>query len=146
MNPKQGYRLVLPQGWRKVDKAGADALFEDPARTSTSLGVVVNPVRVKDIASFGSLEDVGQKLLEAERKKVGRWTRRRRRAAAHRQQIAPAAPSARLSGALAALEEALLLPILNLTARCLSHHPSVSQQKARAAAGGALGSGGVPSC
>ena len=47
-------------------------LFEDPARRSTSLGVTVNPVRVPDIGSFGTLEAVGEKLLEAERKKVRR--------------------------------------------------------------------------
>ena len=37
-------------------QAGADALFEDPDRRSTSLGVTVNPVRVPDIAGFGTLQ------------------------------------------------------------------------------------------
>lgn len=33
--------------------------------------MTVNPVRVADISGFGTLEAVGEKLLEAERKKVG---------------------------------------------------------------------------
>jgi len=44
-------------------------LFEDPARRSTSVGVTVNPVRVRQIQDFGSLQQVGDKLLEAERAK-----------------------------------------------------------------------------
>lgn len=96
--------MQVPGGWRKKDKAGADALFEvrplrrreqraaeakrriliraidcgaaasvlqDPARASTSLGIVVNPVRVADIGAFGGLQEVGEKLLQAERAKDG---------------------------------------------------------------------------
>lgn len=37
---------------------------------STSVGVTVNPVRVDRIEAFGTLDLVGQRLLEAERKKV----------------------------------------------------------------------------
>ena len=49
---------------------GADALFEDPGRRSSSVGVTVNPVRIQRIQDFGGLEEVGQRLLDAERKKV----------------------------------------------------------------------------
>ncbi len=50
---------------------GADALFEDPARRSTSVGVTANPVKVGGIRDFGSVEQVGERLLAAERAKVG---------------------------------------------------------------------------
>jgi hypothetical protein len=46
-------------------------LFEDPERRSTSVGVTVSPVRVATIGQFGDVAAVGQRLLEAERKKVG---------------------------------------------------------------------------
>lgn len=49
---------------------GADALIEDPSKRSTSVGVTVNPVRVQNIKDFGTLDDVGQKLMQAEQKKV----------------------------------------------------------------------------
>jgi hypothetical protein len=45
-------------------------LFEDPGRRSTSAGVTVSRVRVASIDQFGDLAAVGQRLLEAERKKV----------------------------------------------------------------------------
>jgi len=51
--------------------SGADVLFEDPERRSTSVGVTVSPVRVANIGQFGDLTAVGQRLLEAEQKKVG---------------------------------------------------------------------------
>ncbi|KAF5833333.1 hypothetical protein DUNSADRAFT_10413 [Dunaliella salina] len=61
--------MMVPVGWEKKGKAGADVLFEDPARRSTSIGVTVNPVRVPRIEEFGSLEVIGQRLLDTERKK-----------------------------------------------------------------------------
>jgi len=69
MNSKQGYALALPAGWERKDQAGADALWEDPGRRSTSVGVTVNPVRVASIQSFGDLDLVGSRLLDTERKK-----------------------------------------------------------------------------
>ncbi|KAG2453834.1 hypothetical protein HYH02_002041 [Chlamydomonas schloesseri] len=68
-NAAQKYQLLVPASWESKGKAGADALFEDPARRSTSVGVTVNPVKVASIDKFGSLAEVGDKLLEAERKK-----------------------------------------------------------------------------
>ena len=47
------FHPLLPSN---TPQAGADALFEDPDRRSTSLGVTVNPVRVPDIAGFGTLQ------------------------------------------------------------------------------------------
>ncbi|KXZ55621.1 hypothetical protein GPECTOR_2g1171 [Gonium pectorale] len=69
VNAKQQYRLLVPAAWEAKGKAGADVLFEDPSRRSTSLGITVNPVKVASIEQFGGLQDVGDKLLDAERKK-----------------------------------------------------------------------------
>ncbi|KAG2434027.1 hypothetical protein HXX76_007756 [Chlamydomonas incerta] len=69
INAAQKYQLQVPASWESKGKAGADALFEDPARRSTAVGVTVNPVKVASIDQFGSLAEVGDKLLEAERKK-----------------------------------------------------------------------------
>jgi hypothetical protein len=68
-DPRQGYRITPPQGWDFKQKAGADALWEDPARRSSSLGVTVSPVRVASLAAFGPLDAVGTRLLDAERRK-----------------------------------------------------------------------------
>eukprot|EP00879_Flechtneria_rotunda_P019291 GHRR01020260.1.p1 GENE.GHRR01020260.1~~GHRR01020260.1.p1 ORF type:complete len:172 (+),score=54.67 GHRR01020260.1:133-648(+) len=70
-NAQQQYRLSIPSSWEKKDKAGADVLFEDPSRRSTSVGVTVSPVRVASIEKFGDLQVVGQRLLNAEQNKVG---------------------------------------------------------------------------
>jgi hypothetical protein len=40
-NPLQQYSLQRPAGWKQVDKAGADSLFENPDRRGTNLGVTV---------------------------------------------------------------------------------------------------------
>jgi len=66
---RQAYALAPPAGWELKKKAGADALWEDPARRSSSLGVTVAPVRVASLASFGPLAAVGERLLGAERAK-----------------------------------------------------------------------------
>lgn len=76
-NSAQGYRLTVPASFESVGKAGADALFEDPGQRSTSVGVTVNPVKVSRIQEFGGLEDVGNRLLAAERNKVRRSIRLR---------------------------------------------------------------------
>ncbi|GLC40552.1 hypothetical protein PLESTB_000046000 [Pleodorina starrii] len=68
-NAKQRYTLMVPASWDAKGKAGADVLFEDPSRRSTSVGVTVNPVKVPTIRQFGGLQEVGDKLLEAERRK-----------------------------------------------------------------------------
>jgi hypothetical protein len=70
VSEKQGYRLELPASWQDKSKAGADALFEDPLRPSTNVGITVAPVRVSNIAQFGDLNTVSSRLLAAEQKKV----------------------------------------------------------------------------
>ncbi|KAI8468151.1 MAG: PsbP-domain-containing protein [Monoraphidium minutum] len=69
VNPAQQYSLSVPRDWERKEKAGADILFEDPARRSTNVGVTVSPVRVESIDKFGSLGAVGARLLETEAKK-----------------------------------------------------------------------------
>ncbi|GBF90784.1 psbP domain-containing protein, chloroplastic-like [Raphidocelis subcapitata] len=69
VNAAQHYSLAVPEGWERKGKAGADVLFEDPEKRSTSVGVTVSPVRVESIEQFGSLEAVGQRLLDTEAKK-----------------------------------------------------------------------------
>jgi PsbP len=71
VNQKQGYSIQLPIGWTAKQKAGADALFEDPDAKSTNIGITVNPVRVASLDAFGDINKVADKLLEAERQKVG---------------------------------------------------------------------------
>jgi hypothetical protein len=53
-----------------VGQSSAPSLIVMLTCRSTSLGVTVNPVRVARIQDFGSLDVVGERLLEAERKKV----------------------------------------------------------------------------
>jgi hypothetical protein len=66
---QRGYQLEVPSAWERIDKAGADVLFEDATKRSSSIGVTANLVRVKTLESFGSLDEIGSKLIEAERKK-----------------------------------------------------------------------------
>lgn len=68
-NKQQGYRIQRPLAWKQTGKAGADVLFEDPHRKSSTLGVTVSPVRVDSLNAFGDLDSVASKLLAAERAK-----------------------------------------------------------------------------
>ncbi|PSC73402.1 psbP domain-containing chloroplastic [Micractinium conductrix] len=68
-NPAQRYTLLRPAGWEQVGKAGADALFRDPAQKSTNVGVTVYPVTVSSLEAFGDLPTVGERLLGAEKEK-----------------------------------------------------------------------------
>ena len=58
-----------------VFQAGAEVLFEDPEERSTSVGITIYPVRVASLEQFGRLEDVGERLLQAEMGKVGGCSR-----------------------------------------------------------------------
>jgi hypothetical protein len=53
-----------------VEKAGATLLFEDPETRGNTIGVVVNPVRIASLKDFGSVDEVADKLIAAERRKV----------------------------------------------------------------------------
>ncbi|RYQ94345.1 hypothetical protein Ahy_B08g089239 [Arachis hypogaea] len=67
---KEGFTLLIPSSWTKVDKAGATALFQDASMGSNNIGVVMNPVRLVNLGDFGSPEFVADKHLQAERCKI----------------------------------------------------------------------------
>ncbi|XP_008781625.2 psbP domain-containing protein 2, chloroplastic [Phoenix dactylifera] len=64
----EGFTLLKPSSWVKVEKAGAAALFEE-GKGSNNIGVVVNPVRLSSLKDFGTPEFVADKLIQAERRK-----------------------------------------------------------------------------
>ncbi|KAG5401650.1 hypothetical protein IGI04_016257 [Brassica rapa subsp. trilocularis] len=53
----------------KVEKAGANVLFEEPDKRSNNIGVVVSPVRINSLQDFGSPQFVADKLINAEKRK-----------------------------------------------------------------------------
>ncbi|CAK7354718.1 unnamed protein product [Dovyalis caffra] len=66
---KEGFTLLTPSSYVKVDKAGATVLFEEVNKGSNNIGVVVNPVRLTSLGEFGSPQFVADKLIQAEKKK-----------------------------------------------------------------------------
>ncbi|XP_019415938.1 PREDICTED: psbP domain-containing protein 2, chloroplastic [Lupinus angustifolius] len=66
---KEGFTILIPSSWTKVDKAGATALFQEANMGSNNIGIVVNPVRLATLGEFGSPQFVADKLLQAERRK-----------------------------------------------------------------------------
>lgn len=63
--------LKINKKWGiKVEKAGANALFEEPNNGSNNIGVVVSPVRIKSLEDFGTPQFVADKLINAEKRKV----------------------------------------------------------------------------
>ncbi|KAL4519929.1 hypothetical protein Ndes2526B_g01515 [Nannochloris sp. 'desiccata'] len=68
-NPAQNYSFQRPESWEQVEKAGADVLFRDPIKKSSTLGMTVLPVMVPTLDTFGSLEVVAEKLVAAEKAK-----------------------------------------------------------------------------
>nr|POE99225.1 psbp domain-containing protein 2, chloroplastic [Quercus suber] len=69
IDPKEGFTLLRPSSWIKVDKAGATVLFEEANKGSNNVGVVVNPVRLTSLGEFGTPQFVAEKLIQAERRK-----------------------------------------------------------------------------
>ncbi|CAN7008318.1 hypothetical protein IGI04_010932 [Brassica rapa subsp. trilocularis] len=66
---KDGFTLLVPSSWPKVEKAGANVLFEEPEKRSNNIGVVVSPVRIKSLEDFGTPQFVADKLINAEKRK-----------------------------------------------------------------------------
>lgn len=52
-------------------KTGADVLFVEPRSKAADVGVTVSPIRIRSLEQFGDLAAVGDRLLAAERSKVG---------------------------------------------------------------------------
>lgn len=63
------YELSYPSTWEVTSKAGADVLLKDPERGGTTLGVTILPVRIESVDEYGSVVDVGQKIIAAEKSK-----------------------------------------------------------------------------
>lgn len=66
---KQGFTLLKPPSWVKVEKSGATVLFEEPNKAANNLGIVVNPVRLTKLEEFGSPQFVADKLIQVEKRK-----------------------------------------------------------------------------
>ncbi|XVE83391.1 hypothetical protein DITRI_Ditri16bG0085300 [Diplodiscus trichospermus] len=67
---KEGFTLLRPSSWIKVEKAGATVLFEEANKGSNNVGVVVNPVRLNSLGEFGTPRFVADKLIQAEKRKI----------------------------------------------------------------------------
>ncbi|XP_049390586.1 psbP domain-containing protein 2, chloroplastic [Solanum stenotomum] len=65
----EGFTLLKPSSWSKVDKAGATALFQDANKGSNNVGVVVIPVKITTLSQFGTPQFVADKLILAEKRK-----------------------------------------------------------------------------
>lgn len=61
--------MEYPVGWEKVTKQGAALLLRDPEDVRAQLGVTVAPVKIGSLSEFGSLHEVGELLLKAEKLK-----------------------------------------------------------------------------
>lgn len=66
---KEGFSLLVPSSWVKIDKAGATVLFEDAGSKGNNVGVVVSPVRLTSLEDFGTPQFVADKLIQAEKRK-----------------------------------------------------------------------------
>ncbi|KAL5554911.1 hypothetical protein UlMin_037147 [Ulmus minor] len=66
---KEGFTLLRPSSWIKVDKAGATVLFEEANKGTNNVGVVVNPIRLTNLREFGTPQFVADKLIQAEKRK-----------------------------------------------------------------------------
>jgi hypothetical protein len=59
------YRYA-PEGWKVVSKAGATLLLRDPAEKYSTIGITVSPVKISSLSEFGSVHEIGEKLVRAE--------------------------------------------------------------------------------
>lgn len=65
----EGFTLLKPSSYIKVDKAGATVLFEEVNKGANNVGVVVSPVRLTSLRDFGTPQFVAEKLIQAEKRK-----------------------------------------------------------------------------
>lgn len=63
---KNMFRLEYPAAMEVVNKAGATLLLRDPAAKYSTIGVTVSPVKISSLSEFGSVHEIGEKLLSAE--------------------------------------------------------------------------------
>ena len=63
--------ISVPDSWIQAEKPGAKVLFKSSLRASSNLGITINPVKIPSLQEFGTVDDIAQRLLNAERQKVG---------------------------------------------------------------------------
>ena len=63
------FRLSYPRGWEQVSKSGAALLLRDPTDKFAQIGVTVTPIKISSLSSYGTLHEIGEKLLKAEETK-----------------------------------------------------------------------------
>ena len=69
---RRGFVFEKPSAnWTLTSKAGADLLYERDDIKSTTVGVVVQPVTVSSLESFGTLESVTDRVINTEKQKDG---------------------------------------------------------------------------
>ena len=71
-DPRNRYEISVPSSWIQSEKPGAEVLFKNRRRSSSNLGITINPVKVVSLEKFGSLEEIGERLFNVERQKVSR--------------------------------------------------------------------------
>ena len=65
------YAIGYPTNFAVSSKAGADVLFKDEERRGVNIGITRLPVRISSVSEYGTVEEVGQKVLDAEKQKDG---------------------------------------------------------------------------
>ena len=63
---EESFRLEYPVGWQQLSKAGATLLLRDPADKYSQIGVTVSPVKISSLTEFGTVHEIGERLLKAE--------------------------------------------------------------------------------
>lgn len=60
------FSLCYPMECEILNKAGAKLFLRDSADNNSQVGVTVNPVKISTLSEFGSVHDVGERLVAAE--------------------------------------------------------------------------------
>jgi len=63
---KRFFRVKYPLGWEHVNKQGAALFLRDPKDFRAQIGVTVAPIKIGSLSEFGSVREVGERLLKAE--------------------------------------------------------------------------------
>ena len=63
---KRFFRVKYPLGWEHVNKQGAALFLRNPKDFRAQIGVTVAPIKIGSLSEFGSVREVGERLLKAE--------------------------------------------------------------------------------
>ncbi|MFS7949000.1 hypothetical protein Hanom_Chr06g00566411 [Helianthus anomalus] len=69
-NMNEGFTLLRPKSFIKVEKARAILLFEDLNKESNNVGVIVTLVRLTGLGEFGDTRFIANKLFQAGKRNV----------------------------------------------------------------------------